>query len=145
MPSFTVEQLDFFIERATFVAVNDYEGAMLAERTGRPLADIAGEVQALVVTRGRHGSTIYTDGEQIEVAAVPPVRVLDPTGCGDAYRAGLLYGIMNELDWESAARIAGTLATFKLEHHGAQNHRPSREEIFERCARVFGTGVPANA
>lgn len=144
MPSFTAEQLEFFVERATYIAVNDYEGAMLAERTGRSLADIAGEVETLIVTRGGHGSTIYTDGEQIEVAAVPPDRVVDPTGCGDAYRAGLLYGILNSLDWESAARIASTLATFKLEHHGAQNHRPSRQEIFERCARAFGAGVPAN-
>jgi adenosine kinase len=122
--------------------VNDYEGAMLAERTGRTLADIAGEVEALVVTRGGHGSIIYASGEQIEVAAVPPARVVDPTGCGDAYRAGLLYGIMNGLDWENAAQIASTLATYKLEHHGGQNHRPSRVEIFERCARAFRTILP---
>ena len=145
MPSFTGKQLDYFVERATFIAVNDYEGAMLAERTGRPLADIAGEVEALVVTRGGHGSTIYTDGKQIEVAVVPPERVVDPTGCGDAYRAGLLYGIMRGLDWESTARIASTLATFKLEHHGGQNHRPSRQEIFDRCAQAFGARMPVNA
>lgn len=145
MPSFTGKQLDYFVERATFIAVNDYEGAMLAERTGRSLADIAGEVEALVVTRGGLGSTIYTDGKKIEIAVVPPNRVVDPTGCGDAYRAGLLYGIMRELDWESTGRIASTLATFKLEHHGGQNHHPSRQEIFDRCAREFGARLPASA
>jgi len=145
MPSFTGEQLNYFIERATFIAVNDYEGAMLAERTGRPLTDIARAVDALVVTRGAHGSTIYSEGKQIDVAAAPPDRVIDPTGCGDAFRAGLLYGIMNELDWETTARIASTLATFKIEHHGGQNHLVSRDKIFDRCAQAFGARVSASA
>jgi adenosine kinase len=145
MPSFTGEQLNYFIERATFIAVNDYEGAMLAERTGRPLTDIAGAVNALVVTRGAHGSTIYSDGKQIDVAAVLPDRVVDPTGCGDAFRAGLLYGIMNELDWQTTARIASTLATFKIEHHGGQNHLVSQDKIFDRCAQAFGARIPASA
>jgi len=145
MPSFTAEQLNFFIERATFIAVNDYEGAMLAERTGRSLSDIAGEVEALVVTLGGRGSTIYTSGTQIKVSAAPPDRMVDPTGCGDAYRAGLLYGVMHGLDWESTGRIASALATIKLEHHGGQNHRPSRDEIFERCTRAFGASVAAHA
>ena len=144
MPSFTGEQLNYFIERATFIAVNDYEGAMLAERTGRPLTDIARAVDALVVTRGAHGSTIYSDSKQIDVAAAPPDRVVDPTGCGDAYRAGLLYGILHELDWQTTARIASTLATFKIEHHGGQNHLASRDEIFDRCARAFGARIPAS-
>lgn len=144
IPSFTGEQLDFFVKLATYIAVNDYEGAMLAERTGRSLADIARAVDALVVTRGGEGSTIYAGEERIEVRAVAPVRAVDPTGCGDAYRAGLLHGIMGGLTWESTARIASTLATFKLEHHGAQNHRPSRQEILERCAQAFGASVPAS-
>ncbi|MDE2219473.1 MAG: carbohydrate kinase family protein [Gammaproteobacteria bacterium] len=142
MPSFDAEQLEYFIERATVIAVNDYEGALLAERTGRPLEEIAREVDALIVTRGGHGSTIYADGERIDVAAVAPEPVVDPTGCGDAYRAGLLYGIMNGLDWQSAARIASTLATFKLEHHGAQSHRPTREDVLERCTQAYGADVP---
>jgi len=145
MPSFTGEQLEFFIERATFIAVNDYEGAVLAERTHRSLADIAEDVDAVIVTRGAHGSTIYSDGRQIDVAAAPPDCVVDPTGCGDAFRAGLLYGIMNDLDWVSTAHIASTLATFKIEHHGGQNHCPSKQEIFERCARAFGAPAPARA
>lgn len=145
MPSFNGEQLDYFLERATYVAVNDYEGAMLAERAGMPLEEIARRVEALIVTRGAEGSTIYAGGRRLNVAAVPPDRVLDPTGCGDAYRAGLLYGIMNGLDWESTARVASTLATLKLEQHGAQNHRPSRQEIFERCERAYGAGVPVHA
>lgn len=144
MPSFTGEQLNYFIERATYIAVNDYEGAVLADRTGRPLTDIARAVEALVVTRGASGSTIYSDGKQIDVAAAPPERVVDPTGCGDAYRAGLLYGILHELDWQTTARIASTLATFKIEHHGGQNHLVSQDKIFDRCARAFGARIPAS-
>ena len=138
MPSFTGDQLDYFIERATFIAVNDYEGAMLSERTGRSLADIARTVEALVVTLGSRGSTIYTDGVQIDVAAVTPKQVVDPTGCGDAYRAGLLYGISRGLDWEATGRIASTLAAFKIEHQGGQNHLVSKDDIFDRCTKVFG-------
>lgn len=145
MSSFSGEQLEFFLERATYVAVNDYEGAMLAKRTGRSLEDIARQVKALVVTRGAEGSTIHAGGRQLHVAAVPPDRVVDPTGCGDAYRAGLLYGIMNGLDWENTARIASTLATFKLEHQGAQNHHASRGEIFARCERTFRSRIPTTA
>jgi adenosine kinase len=141
MPSFSGEQLEFFVERAAFIALNDYEGAMLAERTGRPLTDIAKQVEALVVTRGGEGSVVYAGGGEIEVDPVPPERVVDPTGCGDAYRAGMLYGILNGLDWRSTAQLASTLATFKLEHHGAQNHRPTRDAIFERCARAYGPGA----
>ena len=141
MPSFSGDQLEYFIERATYIAVNDYEGAMLAERTGRPLTDIAGDVDALIVTQGSQGSMIHTGDEQLKVPAVRPRRVVDPTGCGDAYRAGLLYGIMNGLDWERTARLASTLATAKLENHGAQNHCPSRQEVFARCADSYGRPV----
>jgi len=145
MPSFDRAQLEFFIERATFIAVNDYEAAVLAERTARPLAAIAREVDALIVTRGGEGSRIHAGGEEIEVAAVAPQRVVDPTGCGDAYRAGLLYGIMNGLDWQSTAQIASALATFKIEQHGGQNHRPSRESVLERCARAYRSGMTVTA
>lgn len=145
MPSFSPEQLELFIERATSVAVNDYEAAMLVERIGRPLPQIADEVEALVVTRGAGGSTVYADGGKIEIAAVPAERLVDPTGCGDAYRAGLLYGVVHGLDWQSAARIASTLATFKLECHGAQNHRPTLRDVMERCARAYGTVISLDA
>jgi len=134
LPSFTGEQLRLFIERATYLAVNDYEGAMLAKKVGMSLGEIASKVSALFLTRGSAGSTIYADGEEIEIAAVEPKRVSDPTGCGDAYRAGLLYGISRGLSWEHTGQIASAIASIKIEYHGGQNHRPSVAEIFERCA-----------
>lgn len=134
MPSFTGEQLNSFIERATYLALNDYEAAMLAKKVGRSLADIAAEVKALIVTRGGEGSSIYAGGKEIAIAPVEPKRVTDPTGCGDAYRAGLLFGIMRGLSWEHTGQIASAIASIKIEYHGGQNHRPSLEQIFERCA-----------
>jgi adenosine kinase len=134
LPSFTGEELHQFIERATYLAVNDYEGAMLAKKVGMSLAEIAGKVDALIVTRGSHGSTIYADGQEIAIAPVVPKHVTDPTGCGDAYRAGLLYGITRGLSWENTGQIASAIASIKIEHHGGQNHRPSVAEIFQRCA-----------
>ena len=134
LPSFTGEQLHSFIERATYLAVNDYEGAMLAKKVGMSLREIAGKVDALIVTRGGEGSTIYADGQEIVVAQIEAARVTDPTGCGDAYRAGLLYGITKGLSWENTGQIASAIASIKIEYHGGQNHRPSVAEIFERCA-----------
>ncbi|TSA15152.1 MAG: carbohydrate kinase family protein [Betaproteobacteria bacterium] len=134
LPSFTGEQLHSFIERATYLAVNDYEGAMLAKKVGMSLTEIAGKVDALIVTRGGEGSTIYADGQEIVVAPIEVARVTDPTGCGDAYRAGLLYGITKGLSWENTGQIASAIASIKIEYHGGQNHRPSIAEIFERCA-----------
>lgn len=136
LPSFTSEQLGLFIERATYLAVNDYEGAMLAKKVGMSLTEIAGKVDALIVTRGSHGSTIYADGQELTIAPVVPRRVTDPTGCGDAYRAGLLYGITRGLSWENTGQIASAIASIKIEHHGGQNHRPSVADIFERCANA---------
>jgi adenosine kinase len=139
MPSFSGEQLRFFIERATYIAVNDYEGAMLESKVGMSLPKIAHKVEALVVTRGGQGSSIYAHGAEIAIAAVAPRRVTDPTGCGDAYRAGLLYGITRGLNWEETGRIAAAIASIKIEHHGGQNHRPTMAEIFERCPSVQPT------
>jgi adenosine kinase len=136
LPSFTSEQLNSFIERATYLALNDYEAAMLAKKVGTPLAEIAGKVDALIVTRGSQGSSIYANGQEITIAPVEPKCVTDPTGCGDAYRAGLLYGITRGLSWEHTGQIASAIASIKIEYHGGQNHQPSLAEIFERCAEA---------
>lgn len=134
LPSFTSEQLISFIELATYLALNDYEAAMLAKKVCMSLAEIADKVTALIVTRGSQGSSIYADGQEITIAAVEPKRVTDPTGCGDAYRAGLLYGITRDLSWAHTGQIASAIASIKIEYHGGQNHQPSIAEIFERCA-----------
>ena len=106
LPMFDGADLKRFIDQATWVAVNDYEGQMLQERTGWSAGDISKHVEALIVTRGGEGSTIFADGEEIVIPAVEPGEILDPTGCGDAYRAGLLFGIARELSWADTGRLA---------------------------------------
>lgn len=138
LPMFNGEELAAFLARATWVAVNDYEGSLLAERVGAPLEQIASRVKALIVTRGAEGSRLYTGGHVIDVPVARARRVEDPTGCGDAYRAGLLYGLQRGLDWETTARIASLMGAVKIEHHGTQNHRFTRAEFAARFHESFG-------
>ncbi|UTY57884.1 carbohydrate kinase family protein [Massilia sp. erpn] len=138
MPMFTPEQLIDFINKASYVTCNDYEIELLMDRTGLTLPEIASRLQALIVTRGEKGSEIYTDGKRIDIPAVAVDEALDPTGCGDAYRAGLLYGLTNELGWETTGRLASLLGAIKIAHKGAQNHVLSKEQIADRFEAAFG-------
>ncbi len=138
LPMFDGEQLRSFIERATWVAVNDYEGSLLAERTGWSLEQIAARVRALIVTRGAQGSWIFCGGERLEIPVATAQRVVDPTGCGDAYRAGLLFGLERGLDWATTGRVAALLAAIKIAHHGTQEHRCGPEEFRQRFRAAFG-------
>ncbi|MGB9988221.1 carbohydrate kinase family protein [Massilia sp. SM-13] len=138
MPMFTPDQLIDFINKATYVTTNDYEIELLMDRTGLTLPDIAGRLDALIVTRGEKGSEIYTKGARIDIPAVQAEAVLDPTGCGDAYRAGLLYGLTHELGWETTGRLASLLGAIKIAHKGAQNHVLTKEEIADRFEAAFG-------
>jgi len=122
MPMFNGEELIKFLDQATWVTLNDYESELMQERTGLSLEQIAERVEALIITLGGQGSKIYTQGTCINIPPAKPIALVDPTGCGDAYRAGLLYGLMNELDWETTGRIASLMGTIKIEHHGTQNH-----------------------
>jgi adenosine kinase len=140
MPMFDKAELLGFIEQATWVTVNDYEVELLQTRTGLSVGDIAKRVEALVVTRGNKGSSIYTGGHRIDIPAVTPAAVNDPTGCGDAYRAGLLFGLLHELDWPSTGRIAALLGALKIEHHGTQNHHFTRDSFERRFIAEFGHG-----
>ena len=138
LPMFSGTELDEFIRLADYVAVNDYEGKMLEEKTGRSLEAIAKEVKALVVTLGAHGSQIHAGGKRYEVPCVKADAVVDPTGCGDAYRSGLLYGLASGWDWESTGRLGSLMGSIKIAHRGPQNHAPSRAEIDERFRKAFG-------
>ena len=138
LPMFSPEELIGFIDKATYVTTNDYEIELLMDRTGLTLPDIAGRLEALIVTRGEKGSEIYTKGGRIDIPAVQAEAVLDPTGCGDAYRAGLLYGLTNELGWETTGRLASLLGAIKIAHKGAQNHVLTKEEIADRFEAAFG-------
>lgn len=143
LPLFDGESLRRAIELATYVAVNDYEANLVSHRTGWSLEEIASKVDALIVTRGEHGSQIYHDGSIEEIPPVQAERVLDPTGCGDAFRGGLLYGIENGLGWKTTGRLASLMGALKIEHQGPQNYAPTRAQINERFVKAFGYELPA--
>lgn len=138
LPMFSGEELMDFISMADYVAVNDYEARLLQDKTGQKVEELAKLVQAFVVTRGAEGSYIYADGQRLDIPSVKAEKVVDPTGCGDAYRAGLLFGIVNKLDWEDVGRLAGIMGSIKIAHSGAQNHRLTRDEIGELYGKHFG-------
>jgi adenosine kinase len=141
LPMFSGEELLAMVRQSTCVAVNGYEGRLLQERIGMPLEKLGGEVKALVVTQGAEGSTIYTGGQILRIPSVPPARVVDPTGCGDAYRAGLLYGMAQGYDWPTTGRLASLLGSIKVASRGAQNHQLSRDEIGARFRNAFGSSL----
>jgi adenosine kinase len=138
LPMFDGADLRDFIGKATWVAVNDYEGQMLQERTGWSAAEIAARVRAYIVTKGAEGSQIYANGACITIPTAKPEAITDPTGCGDAYRAGLIYGLMNELDWDTTGRIASLMGAIKIAHSGTQNHRFDMHEFKQRFRAAYG-------
>ncbi len=138
MPMFDGADLMRFIEQASWVTVNDYEMQLLQDRTGKTPHEIAEHVEALIVTLGGEGSHIYTKGHRIDIPCAKAAHLVDPTGCGDAYRAGLLYGLMHGMDWPTAGRIASLLGTIKMESVGPQNHRFERQAFDDRFNAAFG-------
>ena len=141
LPMFRGEELLEFVRMADYVTVNDYECRMLQERTGATLDQLAKQVKAFVVTLGARGSVIHTAGGEIDIPSAKPEKVADPTGCGDAYRAGLLYGIANGLDWALTGRLASLLGAIKIACRGGQNHKFTREEIAARFKEAFNTAL----
>jgi adenosine kinase len=138
LPMFGGEELALFIEQATWVAVNDYEWQMLQQKTGLTAAQVASRVDALIVTQGAEGSSIYTKERTWRVPAATPRAVVDPTGCGDAYRAGLIHGLLHGLDWETTGRIASLMGSIKIESRGPQNHNFTKAEFDRRYQDHFG-------
>ena len=141
LPMFSGEELRRFIKLADYVTVNDYEAQMLQERTGESIETLAKEVKALIVTLGAKGSVIHAGGKLHPIPSARPQAVLDPTGCGDAFRAGLLYGINNGLDWPVTGRLASLLGALKIAQRGPQNHRFTRDSIAAMYREQFG-GAP---
>ncbi|MAF02948.1 carbohydrate kinase family protein [Herbaspirillum huttiense] len=138
MPMFDGNDLKNFIDLATYVAVNDYEAELLTARTGLSLAQIAERVTALVVTRGELGADIFVDGKHHAIPCVKADKIADPTGCGDAFRAGMLFGLTEGYDWETTGRLASLMGSIKIASQGPQNHAPSKAEIEERFHKAFG-------
>ena len=142
MPLFSGEELLRFIELANWVAVNDYESQVLEHKTGLTAYQIAERVGGLIVTWGSKGSVIYAGGRRVDVPVVKADQVVDPTGCGDAFRAGILFGLMHELDWETTGQIASLMGSIKIASRGTQNHRFSSAEFDKRFEEAFGTTLP---
>ena len=138
LPLFSGAELVEMIDSADYVAVNDYEARLLEQRTGLAIEAIAQRVEALIVTRGGDGSRIHVGGKVLDIPAVPPAALVDPTGCGDAYRAGILYGIANHWDWERTGRLASLLGSVKIASRGGQNHVVDRERIAALYRERFG-------
>lgn len=138
LPMFSGAELTHFIEMATYVAVNDYEAELLTERTGLTLQQISERVSALVVTRGEQGAEIFTAEGKIDIPVVKVDHVIDPTGCGDAFRAGMLYGLTRDMDWLTIGRLSSLMGAIKIASQGGQNHAPGLDEIEDRFAKEYG-------
>jgi adenosine kinase len=138
MPLFSGDEFRSFIDKAQYVTVNDYESQLLQRNTGWTEAQIAERVKAYIVTRGPKGSLIHTTQECIEIPPAHERRVSDPTGCGDAYRAGLIYGLMRDMDLPTVGRMASLMGALKVEHPGTQNQRFTYEEFADQFRQQFG-------
>jgi adenosine kinase len=138
MPLFNGKELTQMIEQATYVTVNDYESNLLQEKTGLTEKQIAERVQAYLITRGPKGSEIHSKNGMMQIPAATAIRVVDPTGCGDAYRAGLIYGWMNGMDMATTGRIASLMGALKIENVGPQNQRFDYEQFAEQFRQQFG-------
>ncbi len=141
MPMFDGSELLGFIEKATYVCVNDYESQLLQEKTGKSVQEISSQVEALIVTRGGEGSVIHLASGSIEIPPVQASEVLDPTGCGDAYRGGLIFGLMNEYDWEMSGRIAALMGAIKVAHNGTQNHHFTFDDFKQMFKQEYGQSL----
>ncbi len=141
MPMFSGEELLNFVAQADYVTVNDYEAQLLQDKTGSKIEQLAKGKRAFIITRGGEGSTIYADGKEIKIPTAKPTALLDPTGCGDAYRAGLLHGIQKGWDWETTGRLASLLGSLKIASRGGQNHAPSKDELEKQFHQHFGFAI----
>lgn len=141
LPMFDGAELMTFLEQANYAVFNDYESEMVFDKTGLNLEQVAERVEALIITRGGSGSEIYTNGELTKIAAAPISAAVDPTGCGDAYRAGLMYGVAQGYDWKTSGQMASLCGAIKIEHSGTQQHRFSMEEFANRYESAFGETI----
>ena len=135
---FTAEELITFIEQASYIAVNDYEAKLLQDKTGLTVEKITSKVKAFIVTKGAHGSEIYTDDEMIKIDAIKASNLVDPTGCGDAFRSGLIYGISAGWDWHKTGKLASVMGAIKIGFEGGQNHQPTIHDIEALFGQVLG-------
>ena len=141
LPLFSKDELMTFLDQCTWCVMNDYESQLLMNTTGQSMEAIASTVEALIVTRGGDGSVVHTDGNTIDIPPVSVDNAIDPTGCGDAYRSGLLYGLEQGFDWETCGRIGALLGAIKIEHEGTQNHHFTKDAFDTRFEQSFGAAL----
>lgn len=138
MPMFGAAELKVFIDQATWVTLNDYEWELMQQKTGMMVSDVLAKARALIVTRGAEGSTIHTQDRTYTIPPAKPKAVVDPTGCGDAFRAGLIHGLLRGLDWETTGRVASLMGAMKIESRGPQNHKFTKADFDKRYQDNFG-------
>lgn len=138
LPMFDGDNIMTFLDQATYAIANDYESELMMERTGLSLQELASKVDALIVTRGGKGSEVHTDGKVIDIASAPISEAVDPTGCGDAYRAGLIHGLTAKRDWKTCGQIGALCGAIKIEQSGTQQHSFTMEEFAARYNSAFG-------
>ncbi|MBT6347682.1 MAG: carbohydrate kinase family protein [Proteobacteria bacterium] len=143
LPLFSKDELMTFLDQATWCVMNDYESQLMMNTTGESINTLAQQVDALIVTRGGEGSVVYTDGDEIEIPTVNVDQAIDPTGCGDAYRAGLLLGLEKGWDWQTSGRVGSLIGAIKVQQEGTQNHQFSMEEFSRQYSLNFGLDLPA--
>ncbi|MYD77323.1 MAG: carbohydrate kinase family protein [Gammaproteobacteria bacterium] len=141
LPLFNGDELIELVSLADYVCANDYECQMISSKTGLSLTRIREKTGVLIVTHGGGGSDIYVEDRHIHIDTVKVSRIVDPTGCGDAYRSGLLYALANGLDWETGGQLGSLMGGIKIEHSGTQNHRPTRTEIETRFSENFSKSI----
>lgn len=142
LPLFSGEEFISFFEQATYAIANDYEAQLISEKTGLSIDQLAAKVEAFIITKGGEGSVIYTQNRQIAIPCAPISDAKDPTGCGDAYRAGILFGVSRGLDWDQCGMIGALCGAIKIEHPGTQNHRFSIVDFAARYQQAFKQAYP---
>ncbi len=134
------EELAEGTEGAYILIVNEYEHAVLCKKTGCSHEDLMGRAEVVIVTRGEHGSDIYTPEKTYRIPVVPPTTIADPTGIGDAFRGGLLKGLSAGWPWEICGQVGALAATYVLEQMGPQNHSYTRRDFVQRFRQYFDDG-----
>ena len=142
LPLFSSDELMTFLDQATWCVMNDYESQLLMNTTGQTIEALADKVEALVVTRGGEGSAVYVNGDQVQIPTVAVDQAVDPTGCGDAYRAGLLLGLEKGWGWETSGRVGSLIGAIKVQHQGTQNHKFTLDEFAEQYQAYFDRDLP---
>jgi adenosine kinase len=141
MPLFSGDDINTMLGMARVLTANHYEASVVEQRTGRSMSEIAAGLDAVIVTHGGDGAVLYAHGSTTTIEPIKVDDVVDPTGCGDAHRAGLLYGLTNGWSLADACRLANVMGGIKIASRGPQNHRPGREDINAMLQQHYGLSL----